>query len=72
MTRRFNRNLAVDALVDFYIDSISSTNEGEFGFIRDILVNGFSGYDTWEDLELIEECLQRNIPDDYYFESEEE
>jgi hypothetical protein len=72
MTRRFNRNLAVDALVDFYIDSISSTNEGEFGFIRDILVNGFSGYNTWDDLKLIEECMNSDIPEYLYFESEEE
>jgi hypothetical protein len=69
---RFNRELAINELIDSDVNYINSTDDGALEYLRSILGNGFTGYYLWEDNDLIQECANRDIPSSRYFESDEE
>lgn len=69
---RFNRELAINELIDSDANYINSTVYGALEYLRSILGNGFTGYYLWEDNDLIQECINRDIPSSRYFESDEE
>ncbi len=66
----FNREKAIESLVDNDFDCIENTANGP-EFLYSILRHGFQGYDTFTDDELVMECLNRDMPDSMYFDDTE-
>ena len=69
MSMIFNRYNAIQALVDNDKDYINSS-AGGLEWVETILKTGFSGYDNQPDEELVKECIERDIPESYYFDEE--
>ena len=70
----FNRQKAIDALVDDDLNFIMFTDgqNGGVNHLRNILQFGHEGYEDYTDDELVMECLNRDMPDSYYFDETED
>jgi hypothetical protein len=66
MTQVFNRERAIEALVDNDRDFIFNQDAG-LEWVESILRRGFTGYNDQSDPELHQECLERDIPEFEYF-----
>lgn len=66
MTLVFNREKAIDALVSNDLDYVENTGSGR-EWLESILLRGFVGYEHQSDDRLYQECLERDIPESFYF-----
>lgn len=66
----FNRGKAIDSLLDNDRDYILYGDGGGLEWIDWVLRAGFKGYDNMSDPELHQECLERDIPESYYFDEQ--
>lgn len=66
MSQIFNREGAIDALVDSDKDYILN-NDGGLEWLESILKGGHTGYQQLFDAQLVQECMERNIPDSKYW-----
>lgn len=71
MTLVFNRDRAIDALLDNDRDYIVNGDGGGLEWIESVLRGGFTGYDNMSDPELHQECLERDIPESYFFDGDD-
>lgn len=63
----FNRGKAIESLLDNDRDYILNGDGGGLEWIEWVLRSGFTGYDNFTDDELVQECLERDLPDSHYF-----
>jgi hypothetical protein len=66
----FNREKAIQSLVSNDMDYVNNTSGG-LEWLESMLRQGFTGYDNYTDHDLVEECLNRDLPDSHYFDEVE-
>ena len=66
----FNRQKAIESLIDSDVEYVLNTGSG-LEWLQSTLRHGFQGYDNYTDHELVQECLERDLPDSYYFDDTE-
>jgi hypothetical protein len=62
----FNREKAIEALIDADKDYILNGDGGGLEWLSAILENGHTGYTMQTDTELTQECKERDLPLDHY------
>lgn len=58
MKETLSRREAIEALIESEIESIASNPRAIDEFLKSVLFFGFRGFDTWNDRELEELCLE--------------
>ena len=58
----FNREKAIGSLIDSDVEYVLNTGSG-LEWLQSTLRHGFQGYDNYTDHELVQECLERDLPD---------
>ena len=66
----FNREKAIQALVDNDKDFILNGDGGGLEWLQSILENGHTGYTDQSDTELFQECRARDLPTEQFMDTE--
>lgn len=67
MAQVFNREGAIEALIDNDKDYVLNGDGAGLEWLASILETGHTGYRHQLDYDLLQECLERDIPDERYW-----
>ena len=66
----FNREKAIESLLDNDRDYVLNSDGCGLEWLEMLLRTGFDGYQNYTDHELVQECLERDMPESYYFDEQ--